>query len=645
MEDICRTCLSSSVKLISLECDKNLLDKIEILTSVKISLDTNMYPSTICEGCINNLNNFHNFREKVINADKILREHYSNTLSMSKKKAVDLDKSGSKGGKLDESIIIEESTNVKQAFECEIIIIKQEPIDNDNPLCAAAENTSTCGDDQTDIEQKNEGVSDNYSEEISDNRSDKTEKKCNLLNNNGSNPSTPGVCSICGKVVRADHLKKHMMVHSEGPVTCKICNKVLRNSTLRGHMMRHKGYKFTCETCGKCFSMKYDYHRHMRKHADPNADKVTCKLCGIRVRGLKRHLLSHTGERPFVCPICSKGLTSKHALDVHGRQHTDEKPFRCEYCSKAFKQKVSLRMHLKSKHSIGNKMEDVCRTCLSSSAKLFPMESDAGLLEKIEILTSVQISSDTDEYPSTICEGCIENLNKFYCFREIVINADKTLKEKYSISFPTVKKRKATSRKRNYDESRKHRKLNIKALIREKSANVQQKECETAISIKQEPIGFDDPLSCGEDATACEDDNADIKLEIENIIINNKIEASELTEENCKLRQCEECNLTFTSYSTLSNHKRNMHSAPGICTICGVVVRADNLKKHMLVHSEEPVTCKICNRVLKNTGSLRGHLLIHKGETYTCDMCGRCFRVKSEYHRHMRKHDDPNLLK
>lgn len=85
---------------------------------------------------------------------------------------------------------------------------------------------------------------------------------------------------------------------------------------------------------------------------DPEARKVMCTLCGKRVRDLKKHTQSHTGERPHSCTYCKKGFTSPYALKIHTRQHTNERPFICEYCSMGFPQKVSLTTHLKSKHNV-----------------------------------------------------------------------------------------------------------------------------------------------------------------------------------------------------------------------------------------------------------------------------------------------------
>lgn len=109
-------------------------------------------------------------------------------------------------------------------------------------------------------------------------------------------------------------------------------------------------------------------------------------------------------------------------------------------------------------------------------------------------------------------------------------------------------------------------------------------------------------------------------------------------------KTCLECNITFTSGTELWKHKRKNHVKPGICNICGVVVRADNLKKHVRIHFQGTVACKICNKKYKNSESLRSHLLIHKGLEFKCDICGKVSSVKSEHHRHIKSHKGNTLF-
>lgn len=207
-------------------------------------------------------------------------------------------------------------------------------------------------------------------------------------------------------------------------------------------------------------------------------------------------------------------------------------------------------------------------------------------------------------FPTTICEDCIQNINRSYCFRKIIINSDKELKERYAA---------------------------FNAKIKEESEN----KCD-------DDFNFFNEVDNSADEEVYDDFSVNISVKTENS--ENTVRKKAKRKRKSKVPSCIECNLTFLNRIKLESHRRTIHSSPGICNICGVVVRQDNLKKHVQTHCGESVTCKICGKTLKNAESLRGHLLIHRGVIYTCEICGKTYRVKAEYSRHIKTHQGIIML-
>jgi len=62
---------------------------------------------------------------------------------------------------------------------------------------------------------------------------------------------------------------------------------------------------------------------------------------------LKKHVLIHTGQKDYRCPLCNHSTAEKQDLEVHIRRHLQEKPFKCQEpnCGASFATSGELKTH------------------------------------------------------------------------------------------------------------------------------------------------------------------------------------------------------------------------------------------------------------------------------------------------------------
>lgn len=150
--------------------------------------------------------------------------------------------------------------------------------------------------------------------------------------------------------------------HENTKIKCPVCNKLYSESYLKKHLLLHQpDVPFVCDICGKKFIIQGQFSRHRLTHFYNLP--FQCSLCPYRGRfteSLKMHMRTHTGDRPYQCSECAKCFINKSNLNKHMLTHKGHE-FECETCGRGFKIKRNLDLHYKVDHT-GIK-DHVCNVC------------------------------------------------------------------------------------------------------------------------------------------------------------------------------------------------------------------------------------------------------------------------------------------
>lgn len=195
-------------------------------------------------------------------------------------------------------------------------------------------------------------------------------------------PKAPFACDVCGKRLKSEALlAAHGRIHSgDRPHRCSICLRSFQSSTcLKQHHVRvhlrvrvsHAPHvfgrrkssaaakAFPCPICGKVFKFKSLLASHSLIHSEIRP--YSCDFCSRsfrRLSHLKRHreVVHANGERlpqSFICHICGKDKKCRSQLARHVIIHTGERPYACDLCTARFNRSGNLKQHRKRMHGVG----------------------------------------------------------------------------------------------------------------------------------------------------------------------------------------------------------------------------------------------------------------------------------------------------
>ncbi|XP_069769621.1 ras-responsive element-binding protein 1 isoform X2 [Narcine bancroftii] len=85
---------------------------------------------------------------------------------------------------------------------------------------------------------------------------------------------------------------------------------------------------FICPLCGKNCGTQHQLTMHIRQHnTDSGGNNHSCSICGKSLSSassLDRHMLVHSGERPYTCSICQQAFTTNGNMHRHMKIHEKE---------------------------------------------------------------------------------------------------------------------------------------------------------------------------------------------------------------------------------------------------------------------------------------------------------------------------------
>ncbi|XP_058246686.1 ras-responsive element-binding protein 1 isoform X2 [Hemibagrus wyckioides] len=180
------------------------------------------------------------------------------------------------------------------------------------------------------------------------------------------------ICPLCDKNCQNQHqLTMHIRQHNSEAGTsdhsCSICGKCLSSaSSLDRHMLVHSGERpYKCSVCNQTFTTNGNMHRHMKIHdKDPSLSSPTSPpLAGKRKRPsaiISKKKPSHSDNGEQADEPSSKRVLEDGGVDDQTGSKGQEEQLPCPICFKTLNSKNELETHMETHPDTALRCENCC---------------------------------------------------------------------------------------------------------------------------------------------------------------------------------------------------------------------------------------------------------------------------------------------
>ncbi|XP_076438244.1 uncharacterized protein LOC143277343 [Babylonia areolata] len=406
------------------------------------------------------------------------------------------------------------------------------------------------------------------------------------------------------------------------PCVCQLCGKRFATPfKCRRHVLSHSRERpYHCDQCPMSFKRKQNLKTHKLRHGER---RHACDICGRRfftafeTVGHKRK--AHRPKAlpdPCVCQYCDERFATALLCKEHAHCHTGERPYTCNQCPMAFKRKRVLTIH-KMRHGEPTLACDFCGRRFTTA------DDRRSHLKRVH-------GPKPDDRPVCGKPFRCDQCPKAFASKHLLKN-HKARHGERTIACDVCGRLYAFIKDMHLHKKRRH---GWKPKKKERTAET--------------PGGGGGHSNSGGTDDAVTRTGEDVNAESQQP---GRQDASQ--EAGARLYRCDQCPKAYNDKGTLQKHKLRHGERAHACDICGrrYFTRFETVahkRKCLLQKAREgmdtgpdPHVCQFCGRRYPTPFLCREHTRCHTGERpYRCDQCPMAFARKRILMIHKKRHGE-----